>query len=232
MPLELHRELFELIHSSSYPGIHASLRLLSAWFVWPGFFRDLCLLACACLHCQQSKIQTHVHTSVPAIPVPSRRFSHFHLDLVGPLPSSHGFPYLLTMIDRTTSWPKVALLSLITAESCVRAFLFTWVARFGVPSVLTSDCEAQFTSSIWAEVCCSLEITSSTTTSFLPQSNGILKCFHRSLKTALHVCLAGSDWFLHLPPILLGLCSIPKEDTRFSFSEAVFGSPLTVLGGW
>ena len=30
--------------------------------------------------------------------------------------------------------------------------------------------------------------------------------------------------------VLFGLRSVPKEDTRFSLSEAVFGSPLTVPG--
>ena len=152
-PLELRWELFELLHRSSHPGICASGILLSAWFVWPGLSMNVGLWACSCLHCQQSKIQTHVHASVPATPVPSRRFSHVHLDLVGPPPSSHGFTYLLTMIDRTTLWPEVAPLSSITAESCVRAFLFSWVARFGVDSVRTSDCGKQFMSSVWTGVC-------------------------------------------------------------------------------
>ena len=62
-----------------------------------------------------------------------RRFSHVHLDLLDPLLSSHGFTYLLTMIDRMTCWPEVASLSSITAESCIRAFLFSWVARFSIP---------------------------------------------------------------------------------------------------
>ena len=48
--------------------------------------------------------------------------------------------------------------------------------------------------------------------------------FHRSLKTAQHAHLA----------VLIGssicLWSILKEDTGFSFSKAVFGSPLTVPG--
>ena len=38
---------------------------------------------------------------------------------MGPLPSSQGFYYLLTMIDRMTRWPEVALLASISAESCV-----------------------------------------------------------------------------------------------------------------
>ena len=60
----------------------------------------------------------------------------------------------------------------------------------------------------------------------------MMECFHRSLKTALacSACLASSDWFLHLPLVLLRLWSVPKEDTGFSVFKAVLGSPLTVSG--
>ena len=161
------------------------------------------LWACSCLRCQQSKIQTHACSSDPSIPVPTRRFSHVHIDIVGPLPSSQGYSYLLTMMDRTTSWPELATLSSISAESCVCAFLATWVSRFGVPAIITSDRGAQLTSSIWA----SLGISVSTTTSFHPQSNGLIERFHRSLKAALRSRLASSAWFQHLPLVLLGLRS-------------------------
>ena len=58
----------------------------------------------------------------------------------------------------------------------------------------------------------------------------MIECFHRSLKTALRACLAGSDWFLHLPLFLFGLWSVPKVYTGFSVFKAVFGSPLMVPG--
>ena len=88
------------------------------------------------------------------------------------------------------------------------------VARFGVPSDLTSDCGTKITSSVWTQVFRSLGISPSTTTSFHPQSNGMIECFHRSLKTALRNCLAGSDWFLHLPLVLLGLRSASNGGHR------------------
>ena len=118
----------------------------------------------------------------------------------------------------------------ISAESCVRAFLSTWVWRFGLPAVLTSDRGAQFTSSVWSGVCSSLGILASTTTFFHPQSNGMIMLFHHSLKSALRSHLSGSDWFLHLPLVLLGLRMVPKDDSRLSVSKAVYGSPLTIPG--
>ena len=59
-------------------------------------------------------------------------FSFMHLDLIGPLLYIHGFSYLLTMTDCTTPWSEVAPLSSISAKSCARAFLITWVVRFDV----------------------------------------------------------------------------------------------------
>ena len=126
------------LHRISHPGVCASRRLLSFRFVWPGLAKDVGLLKRLCLRCQQSKVQTQVCSPLPGIPVPGRRFSHVHLDLVGPLPSSQGFCYVLTMINRTPRWPEDVPLSTITAESCARAFISSWVARFGVPALLSS----------------------------------------------------------------------------------------------
>ena len=101
VPEVLRKSLFNALHISN-PGIRGSWRLISARFVWPGLSRDVGVWARACLQCQRSKVQTHVKSSIPAISVPSRRFSHVHIDIVGPLPSSQDCSYILTMIDRTT----------------------------------------------------------------------------------------------------------------------------------
>ena len=134
VPEILRKKLFLSLHGISDPGVRASSRLLSSRFVWPGLFRDVGLWSRACLRCQWSKVQTHVKSPVPSIPVPGRRFSHVHLDLVGPFPSSQEYNYILTMIDRTSRWPEAIPLSSIMAEYCARAFIYTWVSRFAVPA--------------------------------------------------------------------------------------------------
>ena len=157
-------------------------------------------------------------------------FSQMHLDLVGPLPASQGYSYLLTMIDRTYRWPEAVPLSSITTETCARAFISTWVSQFGVPALLTSDRGAQFTSSVWLEVCSILDISRIKTTSFHPQSNGIIERFNRSLKSSLRARLASSDWVDHLPLVMLGLRSSPKDNSGFSPAEAVYGPTLSLPG--
>ena len=114
------------------------------------------------------------------------------------------------MIDRTTRWPEAVTLSSISAEACVNDFISAWISRFCVPATLTSARGAQFTSSVWTGVCRSPRISTSQTTSFHPQSNGMIERFHRSLKSSLRARAADSDWVSHLPLVLLGLCSVPK----------------------
>jgi hypothetical protein len=53
---------------------------------------------------------------------------------------------------------------------------------------------------------------------------------HRRLKDALRARLAGPDWPLHLPLVLMGLRAAPTEDTGVSAAEVVFGAPLVLLG--
>ena len=95
VPSSLLNQLFLSLHCLSHPGVHASQKLLSSKFVWPGMPKDVGLWTRSCLCCQQSKIQSHVKSPIPSIPVPGRRFSHMHLDLVGPVPYCQGFCYLL-----------------------------------------------------------------------------------------------------------------------------------------
>ena len=83
---------------------------------------------------------------------------------------------------------------------------------------------------VWSNVCSILGISRIKTTSFHPQSNGMIERFHRSLKSSLRTRLAGSDWAAHLPLVMLGLRSSPKNDSGLSLAEAVYGSTLSLPG--
>jgi transposase InsO family protein len=58
------------------------------------------------------------------------------------------------------------------AEDCVDALISSWVAKFGVPTIITSDQGHQFTSSLWAGLTKLLGIKHMQTTAYHPQSNG------------------------------------------------------------
>lgn len=172
--------------------------------------------------------------SAPAdsIPIPEVRFSQVHVDLVGPLPSSsHGHNYLMTMVDRATRWPEVVPLKDTSAETVVDTFVSAWVSRFGVPQVVISDRGSQFTSGVWDCMCQKLGVEHHRTTAYHPQSNGLVERFHRQLKDALRARSSGGEWLEHLPFVLLGLRSAPKEMANISSAESAYGMPLALPGG-
>jgi hypothetical protein len=85
----------------------------------------------------------------PTLFVPDARFDVVHIDLVGPLPPSHGFTYLLTCVDRFTRWPESVPITTNTAEAVAQAFLSGWIVRFGVPSTIVTHRSRKFESHLW-----------------------------------------------------------------------------------
>ncbi len=169
--------------------------------------------------------------SVQPTPIPLRRFSHVHIDLVGPLPASEdGYMYTMTIVNQTVSWPEAVSLKNISASGCMEAFLSSWVACLVVPETLSPDRGTQFASATWASFCSRLGTKHVMTTAYHPQENGLVERTHRQLKDALQSREAGVNWSAHLPWVLLGLRAAPKEVSRISSAEAVFGQTLVFPG--
>ena len=117
VPLLWQKKVFLAVHSLAHPGIRASRRLLYSRFVWRGMAADVGQWCRECAACQKAKITTQPTAPIHPIPIPDRRFTHLHLDLVGPLTaSSDGHTHVMTMIDKSTRWVEVVLLSSTTAQ--------------------------------------------------------------------------------------------------------------------
>ena len=83
---------------------------------------------------------------------------------------------------------------------------------------------------VWQSMCATLGDKHVTTTTFHPQSNGMVERLHRQLKEGRRARAAGVVWAEHLPWVLLGVRAAPKEDSAVSSAEAVFGAPLVLPG--
>ena len=157
--------------------------------------------------------------------MPDKRFDSLHVDIVGPLPASQGFTYLLTIVDRFTRWPETIPLSDISALT------YHWVSRYGVPTTLTSDRGRQFVSELWRKTAALLGTATNTTTSNHPQSNGLVERMHRTMKAALKAKLESDpNWIDVLPVVILGMRAAVKQDLNCSAAEMVFGEALRLPG--
>ena len=231
IPSPFRKQAFDHLHNLSHPGIRASQRLLTSKFVWPSINRDVRTWARTCVKCQASKTTRHTVSPLESFKTVTRRFEHVHVDIVGPLPSSNGFSYIFTCVDRFSRWAEAVPMKDMTTESVVQAFITTWVQRFGVPEYLTSDRGSQFESRLHDKVLTLLGIKRYRTTSYHPQANGLVERFHRQLKSALYAhAIDNEEWSVSLPLVLLGIRSSVKEDIGHSPAELVYGTPMRLPG--
>ena len=230
IPKKYRASIFDCVHNLAHPGIKASQQLVSERFVWPRMKTDVRNFVKSCIACQKAKVLRHNMAPLQRFSIPDQRFQHIHLDLVGPLPVSQGFSYLLTVIDRYTRHTECIPLKDTTAETCANAFVLNWVARFGCPETLTTDRGCQFLSKLWQDLCEFLGTRHITTCSYHPISNGMIERFHRSLKSALKAHEDPSGWMEHLGFVLLGLRAALKEDLGCSSSELAIGCKLRLPG--
>ena len=117
---------------------------------------------------------------------------------------------LFAMVDNATQ-PVRFPLSSITAEAVSQAFIAGWIARFGVPSTIVTDHGRQFESHLWHTLMTFLRSKHVRTTSYHPQTNGMVECFHCQLKTGLKT--HHKSWMDSLPLVMLGIRTALKEVT-------------------
>ncbi|GBM82499.1 Transposon Ty3-G Gag-Pol polyprotein [Araneus ventricosus] len=203
-------QVFRNLHDLAHPGVRATVRLICSSFVWPKRKQDIINFARSCIACQKSKIFRHVHSPLAEFKVPNQRFVHINIDLIGPLPSSQGFFYCLTAIDRFSRWPEAMPLTDIRAETVSQALYSGWISRFRVPQRISTDRGAQFTSDVFHSLAKTFGIRLSHTAAYHPQANGAIERWHRTLKAAI-MCHTSVHWVSALPAVLLGLRTSSKK---------------------
>ncbi|XP_017302025.1 uncharacterized protein LOC103515183 [Diaphorina citri] len=232
VPSNFRRALFSQLHELSHPGGRASVHLVCSRFVWPNMKKDIKLWVRQCHKCQISKVHKHERSPLVHFLVPDERFAHVHIDIVGPLPSSKGYTYLLTCIDRFTRWFEAIPLTDQSAEIVAQAFFNGWISRFGTPVYLVTDQGRNFLSFLFKEVSALLGIELKHTTAYHPQANGLIERCHRTLKAALmcRIDFSTGSWFNELHVVLLGLRTMFREDIQTSSANLVYGTSLRLPG--
>ncbi len=230
LPKRFRKSLFDRLHALAHSGIKASIKLMNKNFIWPNLAKDVREWARACHDCQRNKVNKNYNVLPQFFPEVKDKFKHIHIDLTGPFPPNKGFKYLLTIIDRFTRWPEAVPLVTTKTEDIMDALIHHWIAKYGVPTHITSDRGPQFTSQIWRALAEVLGVEMNFTTPYHPQANGLVERFHRTLKSSLLSSADDRTWLAKLPWTMLGLRSAVKLSSGKTPGEVTFGTNLNLPG--
>ena len=216
VPQKLRTKVIAFLHSLSHPSVKSTTKIVKQRYYWPNIDKDIKLFVHSCVDCQRAKIGRHTHLPISLISSPKDRFKTVHIDIitlptaqVSSMPNLYPFRYVLTCIDRATRWCEAIPLIDITVSTVAVAFLSGWISRFGVPLLLVTDRGTQFESEVFQELSRLIGFHHIGTTSYHSQSNGFVERLHRTLKSAL--IARGTDWYLSLPIVLMGLRMSPNS---------------------
>jgi len=115
------------------------------------------------------------------------------------------------------------------AHTVASTLVTNWIARFGVPDIITTDQGRQFESGLMQALNTTFGIQHVRTSPYHPQANGLVERLHRTLKAAL-TAHESPHWSQHLPIVLLALRNTVKPDVAATPAELVYGTTLRLPG--
>jgi len=227
IPISKRREIFDKHHNLSHRGIKATKHYLAARYYWPDMNKQIEEWVRSCNACQLAKSGRKTCAPLGSFDAGLDRFHTIHIDIITMDHEINGYKNVLTMIDRTTSWPEAVPIHNCEAKTVAWVLVNHWVKNFGVPRNIVTDQGKQFEAELFTALCKLLNTKRCRTTGYHPQSNGKIERWHKTVKEALMATSPG-DWYTALPLVLLSLRSTHKEDLNASPSNLVYGCNLTL----
>lgn len=169
-------------------GITRTFNNLNTRWFWPSHRRDVASYVKSCAACARRKIARLPKAEMMPLPVEDWALSRLKIDSVGPVPTStRGNCQILTAIDSCTRYGWAMACTNIQASTVIRKLIKHIINHEGCPRVIQSENGASFTGSLFQEFCSQMIIIHVTSTSFSPQSNGIIEIMHKPLNNHLSI---------------------------------------------
>ena len=173
----LREDIIRLHHSTrlaGHPGRYKTQELITRNYWWPRLQTDIRSYIDGCQTCQRTKIRRKAPPA-PLSPnaIPTRPWQIVTVDLLGPLPMSHGFDMILVFTDRLTKAVKFqAANGEINSLGFAKHYRDRVFRDHGLSELLIHDRGTQFASQFTKDLCKLLGIKQNISTAYHPQTNG------------------------------------------------------------
>jgi len=202
----------------AHPGIQRNYRPVSLNYWWPSMRKSIENYVKKCDSCPRRKSTRKFIAPLGEVEEPTFPSPITSVDVTGPYPTTpRKNKYLLTSIDHFTKYAEAFPMPDQTAETCARVYATKIITRHGTGSKLITDQGRAFMLSFFRETCKILGIRKTHTTSYHPQSNGMIERLHRDLHAGLphYVNSANTNWDIVVPFYLISHRATTHSTTGF-----------------
>lgn len=220
IPEALRFEILSNAHdhvTGGHLGTHKTYQKLRTRYWWKGMFKDTEHWCKSCVDCSMRKTP-RTNLKAPLLPIPvDGAFDRVVVDVIGPLrKTERGNRYILVFTDYLTRWPEAFPIPNMDAGTVARILVDEIISRHGSPRTLLSDRGTNFLSSLIQEVCKIFRIQKLTSSSYRPQTQGLVERYNGTLiqSLSMYVNKDQTDWDLYIPSVLFAYRVSPSAATQ------------------
>ena len=229
VPLKKRRLVLEYSHdikASGHLGVKKTLSKVRQRYYWPGLQNDVRSYIAGCEKCSKRKGPIPSKSAPMQIVRSGYPMERIAVDILGEFPvTERGNKYVLVVGDYFTKWTECFAMSNMEAETVAKLIVNEVISRFGIPNKIHSDQGKQFESKLFGEMCRLLQIIKTRTTTYHPQSDGMVERFNRTLASMISTFVNENhtDWDELLPYVTMAYRATEHETTGLSPNLLMLG---------
>src|SRR5436190_15029925 len=217
----LHKDM-----TGAHLGVETTYTKVKERYYWPNMYNDICSYIETCDNCQRRGPTTRKEELIPLrVRAP---FDKIGIDIKGPLPlTTKRNRYLVVAMDYFTKWPEAKAIPNAKAETVAQFIFEEIICRHGVPKEILSDRGTHFNNALIDELCRRYQTKYRLTSSYRPQTNGMVERFNRTIGESLAKLAMDNDeekeWDDYVNAVLLAYRTKKHETTGFTSFYLVIG---------
>ena len=133
---------------TGHPGIARTAAAVARFFYWPRLYEDVAHFVRSCRVCAAAKSSNQLRMGAESFTtIPIEPFSHWAMDLIGPLPRSRsGNSWIVTWVDRTSKWivARAVKTGSCSGKDLAELTFAEICCSYGLPARLTHDNDVRF----------------------------------------------------------------------------------------
>ena len=204
LPFEYRDQVMQQLHdakTAGHLGRRKTIYRVQLRYYWFKMREDIIRYLQTCHLCQMRKRPGKTPRSEMKVQPTGTVFQRIAMDLCGKIKeTSRGQEYVLVIADYYSKFTMLLPLPNKTTKAVVEALVTRWIALWGCPQYIHTDRGGEFESGIMKELCERFNIQKTRTTSYRPQSDGMVERMNATMMQIVGTLSdTYDDWDLNLP---------------------------------